>query len=218
MPRHLNMKEKPTETVVLLHGLWMKSIIMRPLAHQLRQTGFRTCCFSYPSLKHNPRQNASQLRDYVSDIKTDQLHFVAHSLGGIVLMHYFNLFEEPRPGRVVLLGSPVRGSDNASKINKLPFSRFSLGRSVEEGFLGDSPLWPGGRDLGVVAGTRRLGVGNLLGRSHGPNDGAVYVDETRIDGLDDHICMSVSHSGMLMSKQVAEQVTVFLKTGRFSAV
>jgi pimeloyl-ACP methyl ester carboxylesterase len=203
------------ETVVLLHGIWMKPVIMRPLAARLRTAGFNTCCFSYPSVKKTPAQNARLLHEYTDSLPGDRLHFVAHSLGGIVLMHYFARFQEPRPGRVVLLGSPLRGSAYAEKFHQLSLVRRALGNSTEQGLLGDVPAWQGGRDLGMVAGTRNIGVGNLLGRAEQTNDGAVFLSETQLPGLTDHISLPVSHTGMLLSARVARQVIHFLKNGCF---
>ncbi|HEC28176.1 MAG TPA: alpha/beta fold hydrolase [Gammaproteobacteria bacterium] len=204
------------ETVVLLHGLWMKSVVMQPLATRLRQAGFTTRCFSYPSVQTSPSGNAGLLHDFLLPLQTERLHFVAHSLGGIVLLHYFQQFNEVRPGRVVMLGTPVAGSAHARKISQLPFSELSLGKSIEQGLLGGVPAWTGGRDLGMIAGTRGFGFGNLMGRSEGINDGAVYLDETRIPGLTDHISLAVSHSAMLLSRKVADQTIHFLKNGYFS--
>jgi pimeloyl-ACP methyl ester carboxylesterase len=203
------------ETVILLHGIWMKPVIMQPLAARLRKAGFNTACFSYPSVKKSPAQNAQLLHEYTDSLPGDRLHFVAHSLGGIVLMHYFARFQEPRPGRVVLLGSPLCGSAYAGKFHQLPLVRQALGNSTEQGLLGNVPAWQGGRDLGMVAGTRNIGVGNLLGRAAQTNDGAVFLTETQLPGLTDHISLPVSHTGMLLSVRVARQVIHFLKNGHF---
>ncbi len=204
------------ETVVLLHGIWMKPMVMQPLALRLRQAGYDTRCFSYPSRKKTPAQNASLLKEYTRGIAGERLHFVAHSLGGIVLMHFFARFTEPHQGRVVMLGSPVCGSANAEKFQHLPLSHWTLGNSIEQGLLGDVPAWQGRRELGMIAGSRSVGVGNLLGRSAQTNDGAVFLAETQLPGLTDHVTMPVSHTGMLMSARVARQVIHFLKNGYFS--
>jgi len=70
----------------------------------------------------------------------------------------------------------------------------------------------------MIAGTRGIGLGSLMGRSEGINDGAVYLDETRIPGLTDHISLAVSHSAMLLSRKVADQTIYFLKDGYFSLI
>jgi pimeloyl-ACP methyl ester carboxylesterase len=156
------------------------------------------------------------LHQYLQSLPGECVHFVAHSLGGIVLMHYFHLYKDVRPGRVVLLGSPVAGSERASQFNQLPFMQTVMGKSTEQGLLGEVPPWSGGRDLGMIAGSRSIGVGNLLGRSTATNDGIVYVYETQVPGLTDHVVLPTSHSGMLISDKVAQQVIHFIKNGYFS--
>jgi len=203
------------EAVILIHGIWMKSIIMQPMAARLRKAGFQTHCFSYPSVYKTPAQNARLFARFARSVSADKVHFVAHSLGGIVLMHYFHENKETRPGRVVMLGSPVKGSSNAKIINNLPLFRLALGESIEQGLLGDIPAWGNQRQLGMIAGSKSLGVGNLLGRSHAPNDGAVLIEETRIPQLADHITLPVSHSGMLLSAKVSEQIIHFIENGYF---
>ena len=96
-------------------------------------------------------------------LRAERLHLVAHSLGGIVLHHLFRQFPDLPPGRVVLLGSPVRGSGVARRMAVSPFLRPLLGSNREEGLLGDVPPWPPNRELGVIAGNRGLGVGRLIG-------------------------------------------------------
>jgi len=204
------------ETIVLLHGIWMKPVVMQGLAVRLRKAGYITRCFSYPSLIKTPKQNAQLLHQYIQSVPGDTVHFVAHSLGGIVLMHYFHLYKDQRPGRVLLLGSPIGGSERARQFGQLPFLQAALGKSTEQGLLGDVPTWAGDRDLGMIAGSRSMGVGNLLGRSADVNDGAVFLSETQIPELSDHVTLPVSHAGMLVSAKVALQVIHFIKNGYFA--
>ena len=203
------------DAVVFLHGIWMKSIVMQPMAARFRKAGYQTHCFSYPSMQKTPEQNAWLFSNYIESISADRLHFVAHSLGGIVLMHYFHAYNETRPGRVVMLGSPIGGSDNARIINELPLFRWALGESGEQGLLGGIPAWTSQRQMGMIAGSKSVGVGRLLGRSLETNDGAVAVSETLIPELTDHIVMPVSHTGMLVSANVASQAIHFLQNGYF---
>jgi pimeloyl-ACP methyl ester carboxylesterase len=204
------------DTVVLLHGIWMKPIVMQALSMRLRAVGYRSSCFSYPSRSKTPAQNARLFHDYVQTLEGDRLHFVAHSLGGIILMHYFAQGHDSRPGRVVLLGSPIGGSASARQFSDLALTRLALGKSIEQGLLGDVPAWSGERQIGMIAGSRSIGVGKLLGRSAEINDGAVYLSETQMSSMTDHITLPVSHTGMLFSAKVARQVIHFLENGYFS--
>ena len=204
------------EQVVLIHGIWFRGQIMLPLAARLQKHGFETHCFSYPSVTASPAENADALYTFAQSLRARRLHFVAHSLGGVVVLNLFHRHTQIPPGRVVLLGTPVQGSLSAQRIQALPFGDLMLGRSVEQGLLGDVPAWQGGRDLGMIAGTVGFGLGSLLGRMPEVNDGAVLVSETELPGLTDRLCLPTTHTGMLLSSRVAYQVAFFLKNGHFS--
>jgi pimeloyl-ACP methyl ester carboxylesterase len=205
--------------VVYIHGLWLTGaeavLLRRRLTHDL---GAETRAFAYRSVNSNLADNAAALEKYLSLIRTDTLHLVAHSLGGLVLL---KLFERPSntlpPGRVVLLGSPVRGSRSAQRLARLPFGRAMLGLTVEDGLLAARERrWQGGRDLGVIAGDSGLGLGRLLGPLAEPNDGTVLVGETDLPGATEQLTLPTSHSGMVFSAAVARQVAAFLRNGRFA--
>jgi hypothetical protein len=78
--------------------------------------------------------------------------------------------------------------------------------------------WSGARDLGIIAGTRAVGLGQLVVRFNEPSDGSVAVSETRLPGATDHITLPVSHFGMLLSARVAREAGAFLALGHFSHV
>ena len=121
------------------------------------------------------------------------------------------------PGRVVLMGSPVRGSRSAQRLARLPFGRAVLGKTAADGMLlHRAPRWAGGRELGVIAGVSGFGLGRLLGPFREPNDGTVLVGETDLPGANDRMTLCTSHSGMLFSAAVARQVAAFLRDGRFA--
>ena len=203
------------EPVLLVHGIWMTGLELRLLGSRVARCGFSPSYFRYHSLRASPADNAAALAAAIRKTGASRLHLVAHSLGGIVLLHLFDRHRDLPPGRVVLLGSPVAGSGVAGVIARRRWLRPLLGRSLERGLLGGVPAWPGGREVGVVAGTRSLGVGTLFGGLRGANDGTVSVDETRLAGAADACRVHTSHTGMLVSPKVAEQVCLFLARGRF---
>lgn len=202
------------KTVVLIHGLYMHGAMMIPLARRLRQFGYRIKLFSTPSVRRSPLENAHALAQTVKTLDVPTLHFVAHSLGGIVVWHLFQRSPDQPPGRVVTLGTPFQGSYTARTINAGRL-RFVLGRSVEQGLLDRCPSWPFDQQLGSLAGTLNRGLGRLLADVPVPCDGSVSVAETCIPGMTDHICLPVSHTGMLFAPSVADQIHGFLTTGRF---
>jgi pimeloyl-ACP methyl ester carboxylesterase len=204
------------ENIILLHGIWMKSLVMKPLAARLRRDGFQTRCFSYPSVQNSPQANAIALNRFIQGVDAEKIHFVAHSLGGLVLMHFFHQFQFDIPGRVVMLGSPVSGSWGARRLLSFPGGHLFLGRSIEQGLLGETPQWESDREVGMVAGTIGIGLGKLLGKMPGVNDGAVMLSETEAPWLTDHVSIKTSHTGLLVSAEAARQAVNFLKYGHFS--
>ena len=200
------------QTVVLVHGLYMRGSAMGLLARRLRQAGYQTISFTYPS-RRSLADNAGSLGRLVDTLPRPVVHFVAHSLGGLVIRRLVADKPDLPPGRVVTLGTPHQGSQAAWGLGA-GWLKFILGRSIE-GLLGDVPCWPQGRELGSLAGTLNAGMGRLFGPVPVPADGTVAVVETYLAGMADHICLPVSHTGLLVSDVVAAQVSAFLATGRF---
>jgi pimeloyl-ACP methyl ester carboxylesterase len=203
------------EAVILVHGIWMNGAEMWRLRQRLQQAGYECHQFKYPCLKKTPEENADALHRFVSDIDAKVLHFVCFSLGGVVLLHLFDQYLIKRPGRIVFLGAPVNGSEVAQRLYRSRLTRWSLGKSVHRGLLGDRPVWMKWRDIGIIAGTIPLGVGLIVGGLRMPHDGTVSVDETCLGGATDSITYPASHLGLLYSQQVAMQVMTFLRAGKF---
>ena len=203
------------EIVVLVHGLYLNGMDMGLLRRRLEHTGFNTLRFSYHSLQNTPLENALTLQAYVEKIQSPVIHYVCHSLGGLVIRQLFHNYPEQRPGRIVTLGTPHLISSAAQRLNQSAPGRMLLGKSIKQGLLGDAPPWRNTHELGVVAGTLRLGLGMFVPGIPRPNDGTIAVAETRLDGMTDHITLPVSHFGMLISYAVAGQTIHFLQHGRF---
>jgi pimeloyl-ACP methyl ester carboxylesterase len=205
------------ETVVLVHGIWMNGLELLLLARRLRCCGYRTLRFRYRSLQRSVRHNGACLARRVRRLPAGNIHLVGHSLGGLVVLQAMQDYPDLVTGRVVLLGSPVGGSAVARRINGRRLLRWLIGRSGEQGLLGGGPRWGGWQSLGVIAGTRSLGIGRLIGGLGAVNDGVVNLGETTIDGAQDSLVVATTHMGLLISRQVASQVCAFLKHGRFDA-
>jgi pimeloyl-ACP methyl ester carboxylesterase len=205
--------ERPA--VVIVHGLWTGPWVMGWLAGRMAAAGFRPFRFGYASVRKSLRENAAALRDFAAGIEAPEIHWLGHSLGGVLI---FRTLADggPAGGRVVMLGSPLNGSFAAARLARFEAGRSALGRSVLEWFAGPAPRWDLPLDLGIVAGTRSLGLGRLVApRLPRPNDGAICVAETRMPGATEHIELPVSHSGMLLSPRVARCAANFLRDGRF---
>lgn len=185
------------------------------LRDRLKSAGFAPSVFRYPSMHASLAQVTAAL---AARLRTagDTVHVVAHSLGGLVALETLQGAGELPPGRVVLLGSPVQGSRAASAV-----ARWSLGPQLL-GSLAAAELarahdrrWSGPREIGLIAGSRSVGLGRMFADLPEPNDGAVCVDETLLPGATAQIVLDVSHTGMLLSAAVAASTIGFLRSGRF---
>lgn len=193
----------------------MTGLDMALLRQRVRACGFVTRQFTYPSVRAAPRANAARLQRWLAGLEGDTVHFVAHSLGGLVVRWLLHDFPAQRPGRIVTLGTPHAGSRVATCAVRRPVLRRALGASLDRGLLGDLPPWDGARELGVIAGTGGLGIGRLITRLDPPHDGTVEVAEARLPGMSDFITVPSTHLGLLYSALVARQVCAFLAGGRF---
>lgn len=203
--------------VVVVHGLWMTGIDMLLLRRRLRRCGYEVVQFTYPTMRNSIDANAACLQEFTRSFDQDAtIHFVGHSLGGLVILRLFQDFPARHPGRIVLLGTPCAGSHVARRLTE-SLGRWPFGRSLDQGLLSDAHCWNGGRELGVISGNLRMGGGLIVRDLPLPNDGTVAVQETYLSGMTEHITLPVSHTGLLFSKKVTQQTCAFLKTGRFLA-
>jgi len=186
------------------------------LRQHLSWSGYECHIFKYQIWGKPPAQIADRLHQYVETIDAPVVHFVGHSFGGIVLMHMFDQFPFSSDGRIVLMGSPVNGSVVGTRLSRSVVTRWTLGKTTQQGILGDVPPWKGWQDVGIIAGTFPLGAGLLTGGPAAPHDGTVSVDETRLRRATDFIALPVSHMGMLFSTRAAIQVVTFLRAGKFA--
>lgn len=208
--------DQTPEAIVLVHGLYVHSNWgMAVLRYRLASMGFAAFRFSYPSVAASPEHNARCLGRFLERIQTPTIHLVGHSLGGLVIRHLFHLSPELRPGRVVTLATPHQGSSVAARLAQTSPGLFALGKSLDHGLRGDAPAWSGVRELGVIAGSRSLGLGRMLANLNGLNDGTVAVSEASLPNATDSVILPVTHFGMLFSAIVAHQVRQFLRSGRF---
>jgi pimeloyl-ACP methyl ester carboxylesterase len=206
------------ELVVFVHGLWLNGSESLVLRHRLaRDFGFDTAVFTYPSRTLPMSEITRRLAAYVAHVEASTLHFVAHSLGGLVVYRLLERAPAGLPrGRVVFLGTPAVASRAALAAARLGWADALIGRAVAEELLGARERrWSFGRDLGVIAGSQPVGLGRFIAQFREPNDGTVAVAETRLPGARAHLVLPVSHMGMLLSARVAAQCGHFLRCGAF---
>ena len=202
------------ETVILAHGLWMGGWAMQGLRLLLSRRGYVATAFDYRSMKQSLDEHARRLAARIVESGQAEIHLVGHSLGGLVILRYLRTYGEQRVGRIVLLGTPARACMAGLRLENLAAGERLLGASRE--------IWRSLPDdyrpqceLGVIAGSRPWGLGRLVMRLPGTNDGVVRLEETEVAGMRDRIVLPVSHSGMLVSVRVAREVAAFLERGAF---
>jgi pimeloyl-ACP methyl ester carboxylesterase len=200
--------------VILAHGLWMGAWAMQGLRLLLSRRGYAATAFDYRSIAHGLDEHARRLQARIADLPQTTVHLVGHSLGGLVILRCLRNYGEQHIGRIVLMGTPARACMAGLRFETMSVSERLLGASRE--------IWRSLPDdyrpqceLGVIAGSRPWGLGRLLMRLPGTNDGVVRLEETEVPGMRDRIVLPVSHSGMLASARVARAVAAFLERGAF---
>ena len=208
------------ETVVLLHGLHRTSRSLSRLARALRAEGYAVIACDYPSTRADLATLTDALfRELLPLLPaTGRVHFVTHSMGGILLRTFLQRRPLSNLGRVVMLGPPNGGSEVVERLGPLPTFKWINGPAGLQ--LGTGPgslplrLAKPNFALGVIAGDRT--VNPLLScLIPGPNDGKVAVARTRVEGMRDFLCLHVTHTFMMRNRQVVRQTQHFLKNGRF---
>jgi len=204
--------------VLYVHGLWMpgdESLLLRRRLAQ--EFGLTLQSLRYSAAYSTMEAITARLDQMVRELRAPEVHLVGHSLGGLVIYRFLERFPHQPPGRVVFLGTPCVASRAARQAARFAPIAHLMGEPVGEELLKEhARRWTHARELGVVAGTQPLGVGQLLADFDEDNDGTVAVSETRMPGMSDHITLPVSHLGMLMSARVARETGLFLTQGHFS--
>jgi pimeloyl-ACP methyl ester carboxylesterase len=199
------------QEVVLVPGLWMPAGLMALMAARLGRAGYATHCFSYRG-REPVQANIDRLVRYIDG---RPVHFVGHSLGGVLIYDLLSEYPSMLSGHVVLIGSPVRGCFAGRRLGSAAIGRWMLGACAERWSERDA-VWRRREPLGVIAGTRALGLGRALGALPGENDGVVRVDETIVEGMTERVLLPQGHSMLPVSRRVAGLVQSFISSGRFA--
>lgn len=210
------------EGVVLLHGLCRTERSMTKMASALEAEGYAVVNVDYPSRTATVEDLAAIVvasavgHPRLADL--DRIHFVTHSMGGILVRQYLETGKIDRLGRIVMLGPPNGGSELVDALGD--HELFALingpaGRQLGTG-AGSVPnrLGPVDHDLGVIAGDRSINwINSWL--IDGPDDGKVSVERTRVAGMKDHVVIHAAHPFLASNAGAIRETICFLRDGHF---
>ena len=222
MNKENQVKNNMSEWVILMYGLGRFRQSMRGLEQHLKRLGYSTINLAYPSTtKMIETISETHLARAVQDCEAQRagkIHFVGHSLGGLIVRQYLQRHSVPAGSRLVMLSPPNRGSELVDLLMQVPLYRWITGPAGQE--IGRGPesvvnrLKPVGIDVGVIAGNLSI---NLLFSAFmdGPDDGMVSVESTMLPEMRDFIIVPNTHTFIMKDPPVMRQVAHFLKHGRF---
>lgn len=212
------------ETVILLHGITRSSLDMLVLKNRLNNEGYDCINIKYPSTDHPIDELSGMIHQRLANnekyTKADKVHFVGHSMGGLVTRHIMAQNRPENLGSVVMMGTPNKGSEMADFAARHKFLtkafNFIFGpaghqlRTNYKHFDNEVIDYP----LGIIASNISLNpIANRVFR--GSNDSLVSVENTKLEGMDDHIIIPSTHITMPFDPRIVNQVTTFLKYGAF---
>ncbi|MGH1455581.1 MAG: alpha/beta fold hydrolase [Alphaproteobacteria bacterium] len=212
------------ELVILLHGILRSKMDMHFLNKNFEENGYDTLNILYPSREKSLEDIAEFVQEKLDNCpqyhgEDTMIHFVTHSMGGLIARYYIATYKPKNLGKVVMLGPPNTGSEFADWLSETeilaPIFKTIFGPAGQQ--LGTKYKHIDGDityPLGIIAGTMSI---NPLAPwiLNGEHDGIVPVERTKIDGMTDHITIPATHSFMMFNGDVIEQALYFLKNSKF---
>lgn len=211
------------DCVVLLHGLARTASSMETMQQALDDAGFVTVNIDYPSREYTVEELADRvipqgIAACSANPDIERVHFVTHSLGGILVRQYLGEHEIANLGRVVMLAPPNQGSLAADELQNVPGFDWLNGPAGRQLGKGEESvplaLGPADFEVGIIAGNRTIDPLTSAVLDN-PDDGRVSVDDTRLDGMTDFVVVEHSHAFIMRMQEPIELTIRFLNTGSF---
>ena len=196
------------QAVVLVHGLWMGRWSFAWIAKHLESKGYKVYRFGYKTSSKPFSYNIQKLQAFVNSRKERTVHLVVHSMGGILSMR--SLPDIRKAGKLVMLCSPVNGSQTAKSMGQKKWTSWMLkhaSEALENGVINPKVF----RESLMIAGTSSsIGIARLVTKLPKPNDGTVGLQETMADWIGTHTTENTNHFRMLFHKNVQKTICQFL--------
>lgn len=222
------MSERPApagatqDGVVLLHGISRTALSFRKMQLALERAGFATFNLDYASRSKALEALAEEIHPAIrhfADRIDGSVHFVCHSMGGLLARVYIARHRPQRLGRVVMLGTPNSGSEIADRLKRFGAYRAFFGPAGQQlGTYRDETVKalfpPVDYPVGIIAGNRSIDpvAGTMLPK---PHDGRVSVANTKLQGMADHVVVRTSHPWLVRNGEAIAQTIAFLRDGEF---
>ncbi|MCF7803852.1 MAG: hypothetical protein K9N46_00935 [Candidatus Marinimicrobia bacterium] len=208
------------EMVVLLHGALKTAYSMKRLQNMFENEGYLTFNWDYDSRDYTVEENAAKLDSILrgQDYLEHRIHFVTHSMGGIIIRYYLEKYPPPHPGRFVMIAPPNQGSLIADELQEFPPFRWLYKKNVDYLTTGADAFAPNAGippvEFGIIAG----GTGGKYGYAWylpGDDDGTISVEQTKLNGAQDFILVHAIHANIMMQDQTLRQSLHFIENGHF---
>ena len=197
---------------------------MERMQEAIADAGYETVNVEYPSRDYTiemlaPLAVDAGLAGCRAYDGVERIHFVTHSLGGILVRQYLAEYDVTELGRVVMLAPPNQGSVAADRLSAVPGFDWVNGPAGRQLGKGEDSvplrLGPANFELGVIAGNRSIDPITSAVLPN-PDDGRVSVEDTKLDGMRDFAVVEHSHAFMMRMQKPIDLTLRFLKTGRFA--
>ena len=200
--------------IVLIHGILNHHTWLWPLSLKMKRQNFDVHIFSYNSVWGGPQEAMPRLIDMIERVQP--MGLIGHSLGGLLALETLDQRDDLNVEKVVCLGSPLKGSMVARHCANHWALQKVLGHSEQMLTRGRS-AWTGQAHVGVVAGDKPRGLGQLVApmNGHPLHDGTVLMEETQLDGISAHTVVHCGHTELAFHPEAAKHAGHFLRHGHF---